>query len=363
MKQTPSKAIDLPTPCNDMPNTLEHEETMTFKRGSSKRDPFLEIKYPIWRYKEKSCYGHYYRDLFEETKVKRGSIADITMFREEDVTETGLEMVETPCLVEQQKDHMVAMMQGLAYVSDLDLDSMADYKFRTVTLPPTHKKKLAIFDMDETLIHCLGSTKYGEKPKINDRGVLLTSENAHVTVDGMNYEGITDRHQYINIRPYAKQCMRELSKHYQIIVFTASDQTYADPILDYLDPEGIIEYRCYRPSCHATKDLVYLKDLRIFEQWSLDDMILIDNCSHSFAFQLDNGYPILSYYEDSDDRELVALTHYMLRIIDKGVTDVRPLLHDTFHLQTFMDQNLWAEMEGVVEYAVEEVEVDEYESM
>ena len=71
---------------------------------------------------------------------------------------------------------------------------MNDYHNRTIRLPPTDKKKLAIFDMDETLIHCLGSTRYGEVPKKNDWGVLLTSDNAHVTINGMNSKGKIDRH-------------------------------------------------------------------------------------------------------------------------------------------------------------------------
>jgi len=38
----------------------------------------------------------------------------------------------------------------------LKSDELFEYQSRKVTLPPTDKKKLAIFDMDETLIHCLG---------------------------------------------------------------------------------------------------------------------------------------------------------------------------------------------------------------
>lgn len=37
-----------------------------------------------------------------------------------------------------------------------------------------------------------------------------------------------------------------MGKHYDIIIFTAANQNYADPILDYLDPEGHIKYRLYR---------------------------------------------------------------------------------------------------------------------
>lgn len=42
-----------------------------------------------------------------------------------------------------------------------------------------------------------------------------------------------------NIRPYTKECLEMVNKHFEIAVFTASHKWYADVILDYIDPEGI----------------------------------------------------------------------------------------------------------------------------
>ena len=42
----------------------------------------------------------------------------------------------------------------------------------------------------------------------------------------------------VNVRPYAIECLREANEHFQVVVFTASHQNYADPIIDYLDPNG-----------------------------------------------------------------------------------------------------------------------------
>jgi len=41
----------------------------------------------------------------------------------------------------------------------------------------------------------------------------------------------------INIRPFARECLAELSKYFEIIVFTASHSCYANVVLDHLDPE------------------------------------------------------------------------------------------------------------------------------
>jgi TFIIF-interacting CTD phosphatase-like protein len=42
-------------------------------------------------------------------------------------------------------------------------------------------------------------------------------------------------------------CLERLSKLYEIVVFTAGVQEYADKILDHIDPEhSIIKKRLYR---------------------------------------------------------------------------------------------------------------------
>jgi TFIIF-interacting CTD phosphatase-like protein len=51
---------------------------------------------------------------------------------------------------------------------------------------------------------------------------------------------------YVSIRPYAKQIIKNLSKFADVIVFTAGNQCYADPILDYIDPDGCLKHRLYR---------------------------------------------------------------------------------------------------------------------
>lgn len=53
-----------------------------------------------------------------------------------------------------------------------------------------------------------------------------------------------------NIRPYAISFLKRMKKRWEIVVFTASHQDYADAILDELDPEGtLIDHRLYRQHC------------------------------------------------------------------------------------------------------------------
>lgn len=41
---------------------------------------------------------------------------------------------------------------------------------------------------------------------------------------------------------------------------------------------------------------MYVKDLRVINR-SLTDMVLVDNAAYSYAYQMDNGVPIIPYYE------------------------------------------------------------------
>ena len=101
---------------------------------------------------------------------------------------------------------------------------------------------------------------------------------------------------YITIRPYAISFLKRMSKHYEIIAFTASHESYADAVLDEIDPEKTyIKHRLYRKNCIEIHDKIFTKDLRIINR-DLDSMVLVDNAPYSYIFQLENGIPILPYF-------------------------------------------------------------------
>jgi CTD small phosphatase-like protein 2 len=70
--------------------------------------------------------------------------------------------------------------------------------------------------------------------------------------------------------------------------------------------------------------------LRIFYQRDLADIVLVDNSVYSFAFQLDNGIPIVSYYDDPHDEEMLHLKFYLECLFE--CEDVRLKNRDAFQL-------------------------------
>lgn len=136
--------------------------------------------------------------------------------------------------------HVKQSMQRMnMFKTERILDNYIDKK---VTLPHSSMKKLAIFDLDETLIHCIP-----EKGVQSDTGSSVLAD-ADVVLT-CKYDWFEDT-MPINIRPFFKACLLEIKKYYQVIVFTASRKEYADTILNYLDPHHeLIEARFYRDSC------------------------------------------------------------------------------------------------------------------
>ena len=177
--------------------------------------------------------------------------------------------------------------------------------------------------MDETLIHCVDDVEKQETD------IILEIDFPD---DETVYAGI-------NIRPYVIECLVEASKNYQVIVFTASHQIYADAILDYIDPtKELIQHRLYRQHCTLTPGGYYVKDLRIInpEQFDLSKIVIVDNSVYSFAFHIDNGIPIVPFYRDKSDEEMLHLVYYLNCLGD--VADVREQNRQAFELFKLQNQ-------------------------
>jgi CTD small phosphatase-like protein 2 len=59
-------------------------------------------------------------------------------------------------------------------------------------------------------------------------------------------------------------------------------------------------------------------------------MVIVDNSVYSFAYQLDNGIPIIPFYNDPKDEELMHLIFYIQSLVN--VDDVREANRKAFEL-------------------------------
>ena len=220
------------------------------------------------------------------------------------------------------REHLFQTFQALKFVRNLPQVDPLQLRSKRVNLPKRpgyEKKKTMVFDLDETLVHCCEDIE-SSKPDVVLPIVFPTGEVINAGV---------------NIRPYVYEVLKEANKDFEVIVFTASHQCYADVVLNYLDPTGeLIHHRLYRDNCVVTAG-VYIKDLRIFNNRRIQDIVIVDNAAYSFGYQIDNGIPIISWHDDRYDKELYNLIDY-IKVLARAA-DIREINRQTFRLRSFYE--------------------------
>ena len=187
------------------------------------------------------------------------------------------------------------------------------------------KKKIALFDLDETLVHCTGDIELNKEQYQHYVEITLPCNKTSKVG--------------INIRPLWKKTLNLIKKYYHIVVFTASHQCYADAVLNFMDPfNKYFKYRLYRNNCSLVNiDGVqfYVKDLDIFDEYyDLKDIILIDNSVLSFIYHLENGIPIVPYYNEDKDGSLFVVGLYLMHIYKED--DLREANKKFINLESFL---------------------------
>ncbi|KAE9410435.1 NIF-domain-containing protein [Gymnopus androsaceus JB14] len=187
---------------------------------------------------------------------------------------------------------------------------------------PFHSQKTLVLDLDETLIH---STS---RPisSANSSG-LFGSFGARKGGPGHVVEvmlGGRSTLYHVYKRPFVDFFLRTVSGWYTLVIFTASMQEYADPVIDWLDAgRGILDQRLFRDSCTQLPNGSYTKDLSIIEP-DLARVCLVDNSPISYRVNEANGIPIEGWTHDPSDEALLDL----LPVLDslRFTSDVRRVL-------------------------------------
>uniref|UniRef100_A0A8K9WTK5 protein-serine/threonine phosphatase n=1 Tax=Oncorhynchus mykiss TaxID=8022 RepID=A0A8K9WTK5_ONCMY len=153
--------------------------------------------------------------------------------------------------------------------------------------PQDEGKICVVIDLDETLVHS------SFKP-ISNADFIVPVE----------IEGTT--HQvYVLKRPHVDQFLQRMGELFECVLFTASLAKYADPVTDLLDQCGVFGTRLFRESCVFHQGC-YVKDLsRLGRQ--LNKTLILDNSPASYIFHPENAVPVVSWFDDLEDTELLSL--------------------------------------------------------
>jgi CTD small phosphatase-like protein 2 len=111
----------------------------------------------------------------------------------EDVEEGSGEIVDV------HRNHMLNTLTSLNYIKNIfKPPPRSEIDLRAVQLPRTLHSKTLIFDLDETLIHCVENIQ----TQSYDMLISVEFENGELIEAG------------INIRPFAYECLKKVREHY-----------------------------------------------------------------------------------------------------------------------------------------------------
>ena len=253
-------------------------------------------------------------------------------------------------------DYLKYTLNCMELIIEIDMDKQprlknkVNFNFPKPKKKNGIKKKIALFDLDETLVHCTGDIKAKKEKYQNVIEIKLPGKQA-VQVG-------------LNVRPLWKQTLKLIGKYYHIVIYTASHQAYADAVLDFMDPKKkYFKYRLYRNNCSLVDvdgAKFYVKDLDVLNEfYDLKDVVIIDNSVLSFAFHLHNGIPIVPYYDEDKDGSLYVVGLYLLHIYPEN--DLREANKKQINLDSFLEEAKKQKEEEEEENVIEEEVKDEEE--
>ncbi|TXG56055.1 hypothetical protein EZV62_017368 [Acer yangbiense] len=231
------------------------------------------------------------------------------------VDEHGQESMSTDVCVEDDEYEEFDDFDPYLFIKNLpDLSSVVP-TFRHMLLPKQTRScppTTLVLDLDETLVH----------------STLEPCGDVDFTFP-VNFN-LQQHTVYVRCRPHLRDFLERVSSLFEIIIFTASQSIYAEQLLNVLDPKRkLFRHRVYRESCVFVEGN-YLKDLSVLGR-DLARVIIIDNSPQAFGFQVDNGIPIESWFDDRLDQELLLLLPFLESLV--AVEDVRPLIARKFNLR------------------------------
>lgn len=229
--------------------------------------------------------------------------------------EHGQDTMMVDASIEEEECEEFDDFDPYCFIKNLPALSSVVPTFRRMLLPKQTRRcprTTLVLDLDETLVH-------SSLEPCDDADFTFTvnfSQQNHTV--------------YVRCRPHLHDFMERVASLFEIIIFTASQSIYAEQLLNVLDPKRrIFRHRVYRESC-VFVDGNYLKDLSVLGR-DLARVIIIDNSPQAFGFQVDNGIPIESWFDDRSDQELLHLLPFLESLV--GAEDVRPLIAQKFNLR------------------------------
>ncbi|KAM3138729.1 hypothetical protein pb186bvf_009108 [Paramecium bursaria] len=203
----------------------------------------------------------------------------------------------------------------LKQIHILNRGPLNNLNFPQIHLPVNKTgQKTVILDLDETLIHC---------------------KQIHIRQNYDAYLNFENGLFGLNIRPFCKQFLEELSQLAEVVIFTASSELYANKAIAVIDPEQkYIKHTFYRKHCVIQNGYAIKNILKLNREPK--NIILIDNSPISAQNNIENLIPITPFVDNKKDNQLKQLLQYLKTQILEA-ENVRRVIQSDFNFAQFQD--------------------------
>ena len=194
-------------------------------------------------------------------------------------------------------------------------DKQSDFNFLEAISPMrkiklgeqgSNNKRTLLLDLDETLLKAIPVSK---------------TSFLNLEVYGRSSFSIrlsTGRKEKFTIllRPDLQEFLEVVSKDWELVVFTAAEQEYADLILRQIDPRGrFFSKKLYRQHCRRSISGGLTKYIKDIQDRLYEDCILVDDNEENFLANPGQCIPILPFCEyEENDKELDCLKQLLIKL-------------------------------------------------
>ncbi|EFJ50538.1 hypothetical protein VOLCADRAFT_103761 [Volvox carteri f. nagariensis] len=125
-------------------------------------------------------------------------------------------------------------------------------------------------------------------------------------------------------RPGVQEFLLELGQYFEIVIYTDEPATYADPILNKLDPHRIVPFRLYRTDTQY-QDGKHVRDLSKLNR-DLTHVLMISAKPEAWEFQPENALKLRPWKGEPGDTGLIDLLPFLQFLAMRRVRDVRDVV-------------------------------------
>ncbi|KAL4502118.1 hypothetical protein ABPG72_000353 [Tetrahymena utriculariae] len=160
--------------------------------------------------------------------------------------------------------------------------------------PSIMKKRYTLaLDLDETLVYTQ-PYKQKLKEKVDEQNNPDIVQVIHPSQQSVQFFTLKKR-------PGLDIFLLEMSKIFNLVIYSSAQKQYVDAIVDKIDTNKLIVKRLYRDQCFKYPGL-YIKDIQ--QVGSIESSIILDNSQEAVQLDFNNSLIIPSFRGDESDQHL-----------------------------------------------------------